>query len=61
MGLADPSYYLTLFKLEGHETWRAFLGTYPDSFEKQLQKETPKVTEKNVLKIDRINGTIKPI
>lgn len=57
-----PSYYLTLFKLEGHSTWRAHLGNHKDSFEKQEKqnwsqsKNPPKITEIQTLRIDRLTG-----
>lgn len=57
----DLAYYLTLFKIEGHQTWRADLKTSPDDFEKLLPKVFPKITEKNVIRIDRLTGTISPI
>lgn len=54
-------YYLTLFKLEGHQTWRAHLGGYKESFEKVITANAhqPKVTESQTLVIDRITGTFK--
>lgn len=55
----DLSYYLTLFKLEGHQTWRAALKSHPTSFDKEVKnwpKTSPKVTEKQTLRIDRITG-----
>lgn len=57
----DLGYYLTLFKLEGHTTWRAHLSGGKDDFEKQKQATWPKVTEKNVIRIDRIAGTLQPL
>jgi len=56
----DLAYYLTLFKIEGHTTWRAHLGQFPDSFDRQKQNDNwPAVTEKQVLRIDRITGGFK--
>lgn len=57
----DLAYYLTLFKIEGHETWRADIKDEKDKFEKLMPKNFPKITEKNVIRIDRITGTIMPI
>lgn len=64
----DPAYYLTLFKLEGHETWRASLKMQKDGFDKEWEStqsfnggKKPKITEKNVIRIDRITGQIRPL
>lgn len=60
----ELAYYLTLYTLEGHETWRAHLGSDTGSFQRaqnaQLQGRQPKVLIKNVIRIDRLTGTIKP-
>lgn len=56
----DPAYYLTLFRLEGHQTWRAHLARRKDGFDHewnmQQQGEKPKILERQVLKIDCITG-----
>lgn len=60
----DLAYYLTLYKLEGHETWRVVLGRDKDYFEqKEIKNWGPnvKITEKNVIRIDRLSGTIIPL
>ena len=57
----ELAYYLTLFKIEGHETWRADIKANKEDFEKLLPKVSPKITEKNVIRIDRITGTIMPL
>jgi hypothetical protein len=56
----DLSYYLTLFKLEGHQTWRAHLGGDKAAFKRTqdtMGKNAPKVTEYQTLRIDRLTGT----
>lgn len=57
----EIAYYLTLFTLEGHTTWRAHLGGTMDAFEIEQKnwsgKHKPKVTDKRVLRIDRLTGT----
>jgi len=56
----DLAYYLTLFKLEGHQTWRAHLSGHVDGFEveqKNWTKKAPAVTEVQKLRIDRLTGT----
>lgn len=57
----DLAYYLTLFKLEGHETWRAHLGSDVGAFAREqanwTAKTAPVVTETRVLRFDRISGT----
>ena len=62
----DHAYYLTLFKIEGHDTWRTHLSGHKDGFEKSCVKSCvgsihPKVTEKKVIRIDRITGNIKDL
>lgn len=61
----DLSYYLTLYFLDGHTTWRANLQSHKDAFDKQwfAQKEgiLPKILKKHVIKIDRITGQIIPL
>lgn len=54
-----PFYYLTLFKLEGHSSWRAHLSGMQTAFDDEALKWTnaPKITEKQVIKIDRLTGT----
>lgn len=56
----DISYYLTLFQIEGHQTWRTHLDKRPDSFDKHLVPVT-KITKTQRFKIDRITGVISPI
>lgn len=59
----DLAYYFTIFKIRGHETWRAHLGRDTSSFMRewnaQTQGERPEITEKQVLRLDRITGTFK--
>lgn len=58
----DLSYYLTLYKLEGHETWRAILSQNPEGFDLQSKHNNfPKVTERVNMKINRITGTFTSI
>ncbi len=54
-------YYVTLFKIEGHETWRVHTGSNPDDLDSQLKggNTVPKVTERKVQKIDRLTGEIE--
>ena len=58
----ELAYYLTLYKIEGHETWRANLQANKDGFDKQWNSQTqgkvPKITDKNVIRVDRITGTL---
>ena len=50
-------YFLTLFKIKGHSTWRTDLSQTKDSFEVRVAKMTT-VTEKKVYRIDRITGVM---
>lgn len=59
----DPSelcYYLTVFKLKGHTTYRATLHQKKDNFNENVAKHTD-ITEKKVYRIDRITSEIKEI
>ncbi len=60
----DLAYYLTLFTLAGHTTWRAHLSmgkeTFDNSTKDILGKNPPKITAKHMLRIDRITGQIQP-
>lgn len=62
-GSKDLAYYVTMFKLEGHTTWRCHMSQNQQGFELEQKNWPPKVkiTEKNVLRIDRITGTIQPL
>lgn len=57
----EIGYFLTLFKIEGHQTWRAFLGGKESSFDDQVQASMPKITERKVLYINRITGVISEL
>ncbi len=64
----DPAYYLTLFTLEGHQTWRASLKMSKDGFAKEWDStqsfnggKKPKITEKHTIRIDRLTGQIIPL
>lgn len=56
----DLAYYLTLFKIDGHQTWRADLKGHRSGFDEMInainQKSRPKVTEKMIIRIDRLTG-----
>jgi hypothetical protein len=58
--MKDLSYYLTLYTLEGHETWRAHLGGLSDSFERQWKQnpKAPRITAKIVIKINRLTSEL---
>ena len=55
-------YYLTLFKIEGHKTWRLFIGNDSGSFDRMWttnnEGKKPKITEKRIYRIDRFSGEI---
>lgn len=56
----DLVYYLTLFKLEGHETWRAMLSLNSKGFELQAKNDKwPKITERIDMQLDRLTGTFR--
>lgn len=56
----DLAYYLTLFKLEGHTTWRAHLGGHKEAFAlEQKNWKGAKITEQVTMRIDRLTGTFQ--
>lgn len=55
----ELAYYLTLFKIEGHTTFRAFLGNHRDNFEKQKGDTFPPITEIQTFRVDRKTGTLE--
>ena len=50
-----PFYYVTLFKLQGQNVWRASLGAEQEHFEKQWKSSptTLQIVETKVIRIDR--------
>lgn len=60
--MKTPEYFLTLFKLEGHNTWRAHIAGHATGFEEEAKKNKfPKITEKRKTRIDRITGEFTDI
>lgn len=56
----NPTWILTLFKLKGHETWRALISPTEEEFVRQTTTQNfPEVTETKKFVIDKIKGTIK--
>lgn len=52
-----PQYYLTLFKIKGHETWRLHLSGHIGGFDQEWSSGPhPEVAEKKVLCFDRVTG-----
>lgn len=55
-------YYVTLYRLEGHTKWRGRFGKDEDSFDRSWEIENgnskPAITERRVLKLDRMTGEI---
>lgn len=58
----EAKYFLTLFKVEGHSTWRMHAAAHRVAFEKEkaLTKngKFPTVTEERRYAIDRITGEL---
>ena len=62
--MEDCAYYLTMFKLKGHSTWRLHMGGRKDDFDLKEKANWPKgnapeITERNVLRFDRLTGTFR--
>lgn len=55
-------YYLTLYTLEGHKTWRAHLASDQRGFENQFynqqQGKPPRITAKIIIKINRLTSEL---
>lgn len=56
----DQMYYLTMFKLEGHKTWRVDIKRDAGGFDREWKKvkNAPKVTEKKIIRINKITGEL---
>lgn len=56
----EKAYYLTLFKIEGHKTWRAHLAAGAKQFDEERSRwvKSPKITDRSTLRIDRITKEI---
>ena len=53
-------YYLTIYTLEGHTTYRAHLSRWKGAFDKESKMPNfPKITSKTVMIIDRLTGGFK--
>ena len=57
----DLSYYLTLFKISGHQTWRTHISDHKDGFSKQIPNIKTDITDTQLYKIDRLTGEVKKI
>lgn len=54
-----PSYFLNLFKIEGHKTYRCHIATGKDVFEQQiLNSGSTRVTEVKQFAVNRLTGDI---
>lgn len=51
-------YYLTMFTIEGHKTFRANMAQYQDAFTKYAKVNKMKVTGRRDYKIDKITGEV---
>lgn len=52
------AYYLTLFKVEGHEMYRAHFADTIDAFAKATASMKQKITQKKILRINKIDAEI---
>lgn len=61
----ELAYYLELYTLEGHKTWRASLSQFKDGLDQMVKNQTtgkfPKITERHTIRIDRLTGQIQPL
>lgn len=60
--LVNKYYYLTVFRIEGHTTWRTHLTEHEKGFEKQEKSlNFPMVTDKKTYIVDKVTGDITKI
>ena len=54
-------YFFTLFKIEGHASWRGQLHTDAEGFDREWNEvpKRPKITDRKVIIIDRYTGDIE--
>ncbi len=55
-------YFINLFKVEGHGTWRISVHAKAGDFERLLGidgTKKPVITDKKILIVDRVTGDIK--
>lgn len=61
--LKEINYYLTLFKIKGHETWRANLSGGKNDFDRDWNStkggKRPEVTDKKIFTINCVTGEIQ--
>ncbi len=61
----ELAYYITLFKLEGHTTWRVNLSQNKEGFALEQKKnwgpKPTKVTDIQILRLDRLTGTFSAV
>ena len=57
------AYYLTAFRIEGHETWRAHIAGHVEGFQTQVVEipNAPKVTSRKRWRLDKITGELSEI
>jgi len=56
----DLFYYITLYKIEGHDTWRIDVARHAQGFDEAWKiGKHPNITARKDLKVDRITGEIK--
>ena len=57
----NTEYFITLFKIEGHDLWRAQLHSHEGDFEKFFGADVTNkavITEKKLITIDRLTGKV---
>ena len=57
----EPNYHLTMYRLEGHKTWRSHISLSSKGFaveQKNWTTSAPKIIEKKLILIDRITGVL---
>lgn len=62
MAHQNGCYYITVFKIEGHDTWKLHTATKKQQFNIETQKENfPKVLASKVFVLNRVTGIINEL
>lgn len=56
----DPAYYLTIFTLDNHKTYRIFIGNYKGAFNTEVvTKAKGKIVSKRTFRLDKLTGLLE--
>jgi len=59
---SSNKYFITLFKIEGHEQWRLNSAVSAEGFDEEAKRNKyPKITDRKVFVVDRITGEMSEV